>query len=256
MDIFQRFLGPFVLFALLGLAWKLTTKKESKEEPLEANGKNSLEQKIKITIETVDENEKPSFGIYEEGYEERMRLFLEEQAKCTLDLFKGIDQKTKDAVIKKLSECPVFSHVNTKYQKEVFALFEGKDFVWEEYEYLKKLKEEIGLSSHMAERFCKRETPYNIVKLLIWTVQARAYDAEHIYKLQGVFEWSKILVDYENDRDIYRIVKNREIPWKLQTHPLLPGIMCIRTPVCDFELDEQKQELCIGGKFEFLEKVD
>lgn len=187
---------------------------------------------------TTKAEEKPkSFGIVSEKREMSLKEHLQEQAKNTLELFTGIDEETKKAVLKKFESHQFNRRISKTFELEMFSLFEGKEFDWLEYSYLKKWSAKNGITTHWAGRFCKKETPLNIVRLFIWTAVNRAYDANAKAELKSAgFEKSDLLVDYENDLQILKRFKRlKTLPWKHKIHPIAPGLMCCRVCLPDDE---------------------
>ena len=186
----------------------------------------------------VEMREEPkSVGIVNEEREKNLQEHLQEQAKNTLELFNGIDEETKRAILEKLGTHNFAYRVSKTFELEVFSIFEGKEFEWLEYSYLKKWSAKNGITTHWAGRFCKKETPLNIVRLFIWTVINRAYDANTKAEIKSSgFTKSDLLVDYDNDLQIFkRFRKLKTLPWKHKVHPIAPGLMCCRICLPDFE---------------------
>ena len=186
------------------------------------------------TSENKDlENELNDIDKINQKREKRLKKYLQEQAKNTLELFSGIDEETKEKVLEKFDSVKIYMRISKKFELEMFSLFEGCDFVWQEYEYLKKWSLKNGITTHWAGRFCYKETPLNIIRLFIWTVINRAYDAKAKEEFKEVgFKRSDLSVVYENDLKILkRFSKLKTLPWKHDIHPITPGLMCSRVPL-------------------------
>ena len=212
------------------------SERATNNEQIESTSKNVDSDSVSVSISI---KETKAVGIVNEEREKRLKEHLRKQAKNTLELFSGVSEESKEKILGKFESVNLYMRITKQFELEMFSLFDGNEFVWKEYEYLKKWSERNGITTHWAERFCNKETPLNIIRLFIWTVINRAYDSKSKEELKEAgFKRSDLLVDYENDLKILkRFQRLKTLPWKHNVHPITPGLMCCR--VCLLE-DEKK----------------